>query len=145
MILSNITNMKRCFDSYVKTNITGISIDYEGLPFDNLAVSEWIQPRIIDAYEDRGYRDSEVKQSSTILYQINVFVKNSGATTSDRIYAIRDMIDVWFKIGANINYVVSGNTLALARVRELKNDFPISDDNELSQYVLAYDLDYNEC
>ena len=55
------------------------------------------------------------------------------------------MIDVCFKIGKDINYVVSGNTLALARVRELKNDFPIGDDNELSQYVLAYDLDYNEC
>jgi len=145
MILSNITNMKRCFDSYVKTNLSGVSIDFEGLPFDNLAVSEWIQPRIIDGYDNRSYRDSEVKQSATILYQINVFVKKSGATTTDRVYAIRDMIDTCFKIGKDIVYTSSsGSTLAIARVRELKNDFPIGDDNELSQYILAWEIDFNE-
>jgi len=143
MILSNITNMKRCFDSYIKTNLSGVSIDFEGLPFDNLATSSWIQPRIIDGYDNRSYRDNEVKQSATILYQINIFVKKSGATTADRVYAIRDNVDSYFKIGKDIVYSQSGNTLAIARVRGLKNDFPM-DSEELSQYVLAWEIDFNE-
>lgn len=139
-MLSNSTNMKRCFDNYIKTNISGVSVDFEGLPFDNINLSSWIMPRILDGFNVKPYRDSEVKQSEEILYQINIFTNTSLVTSSDLIYNIRDTIDSCFKIGKDIVYSVSGSTVAIARVRSIIDDFPLSEDN----YILAYEIDYTE-
>lgn len=158
MILSNLTNLKRCFDSYVYTNLQnteGLNIDFQGLPFDTVEVDSWIQPRIITAYDNREYRDNEVKQSATVLLQVNIFAKKSSVTSSDEHYRLRDIVDNYFKIGQDITYSVSGSTLATARVRDLQNDFAIEKKGELGvknkpidvdyfQYVLSYEIDYTE-
>ena len=147
MILYNLTNMKRCFDSYVKENleiIESLNINFEGLPFDDNLVNGWITPRILDSYDNRAYRDDEVKQSANIFYQVSIYTKKSSVTSSEEHYRVRDCVDRYFHIGKDIVYQQSGSTLAIARVRELINDFSLPETNELYQYVLAYEIDYNE-
>jgi len=142
-MLSNITTLKRCFDSYIGT--IGLPVQYEGVPFDDKIYNTWITPTIIDNADEKPYRDNEVKQSANILYQIDIYTKKSASTSADFHYNIRDTVDSKFKIGQDITYSVSGTVLARARVRELVDDFSFNKDPLFHRYVLSYEIDYNEC
>lgn len=145
------SNIKMSMDKYVSTNLAtteSLPIDYEGVPFDNTANIEWIQPRILDIDSEftRQGSNTEYSDSVDILYNFNIFVKKSGVTVSHRHYAIRDTIANYFKIGKDIdlkNYAESGSTqIANMRVRELVTDGPLPEDNEYYSYVLTYNINY---
>jgi hypothetical protein len=142
-MIDHIINLKRGLDKYVKDNLTdveGIPTSFEGLPFDNLEVSEWIQPRIMGLF-DLAMRNSDGQAS--FLYQVDVVVKKSGATSSDRVWQLKDKVKAYFLIGKDIFYAVSGTTLCRARVRELVNDLPLPE-SETHRHILAWDMDLEE-
>uniref|UniRef100_A0A6M3IP32 Uncharacterized protein n=1 Tax=viral metagenome TaxID=1070528 RepID=A0A6M3IP32_9ZZZZ len=148
---AKVSNVKMSLDKYVNDNTgtsEGLSIDFEGVPFDNTANTEWIQPRILDfgsTYNRQG-SSTEYAESVDVFYNINIFVKKSGVTTSHRHYAIRDIVADYFKIGQDIylrNYAEGGTTqIAKIRVRDLVTDSPIPETNEYLQYALAYNINW---
>jgi len=150
---SLIVNVKRSLDKYIYDNLDvnqNMNVDYEGLPFDNIAINEWITPRIIDMpreYHRQG-SDTEYAQTNNIIYSININVKKSGATTTDRHYILRDDVVNYFRIGQDISlrdYAASGSTLiCYMRVRDLMEDSSLQDDNELLGYKVKVMLNFTE-
>ena len=148
---AKITNVKMSLDKYVGDNLgttENLKVDFEGVPFDNTANTEWIQPRILDfgsTYNRQG-SNTEYAESVDIFYNINIFVKKSGVTVSHRHYALRDIVANYFKIGEDIdikNYAEGGTTqITNMRVRELVTDSPIPETNEYYQYSLAYNINW---
>ena len=88
------TNIKMSLDAYIKDQVSGVSIDFEGLPFNDTETASWIQPRIIDinsAYAGHS-SGTEYGDESNILFQVNIFVKKSGVTITHKHYQIRDIV-----------------------------------------------------
>lgn len=150
---SLMVNVKRSLDKYIYDNLDvnqNMNVDYEGLPFDNIVVTEWIIPRIKEMprqYHRQG-SDTEYAQTNNVLYDININVKKSGATTTDRHYILRDDVINYFRIGQDISlrdYAASGSTLiCYMRVRDLKEDNPQTDDPDLMKYKIGLELDFTE-
>jgi hypothetical protein len=145
---ARMANIKLSLDQYVYANLKtteGLSVDYEGVPFDETSESlSWIQPRLltpISTYYRQG-SSTQYGEDLELLFQINIFVKKSGVTTSFKHYDIRDRIANYFKVGQDINikaYAEGGSTqVAVMRVREMVTDFPIEEDPLLYQYSLAW-------
>ena len=148
---AKIGNLKRSLDLYVKSNLEtteGLAVDYEGLPFDNTVHNTWVQPRIIGSTETfyptgkASASGSSYAEQVEILFQVNVFTKQSGATAASTHWDVRDMVAGHFRIGQNITlYEETGSTaLATMRVREIVNDFSVPETTELFQYVYAVEI-----
>jgi len=148
---SSAGNIKRSIDTYIHDNlytIEGLSIDFEGLPFDSRSVvSNWVQPRIID-FDSIFYRQGSGTQYGelvNVLFQINVFTKQSGTTAASEHYRIRDVVAGYFKIGDDIavkNYVGDGSTnIDSLRVRDIK-DVIIPESKEFYQHSFSIEMDY---
>ncbi len=144
-------NIKMSLDKYIQDNFQtteGIDIDYEGLPFDSTASTEWIQARIVDIQSDfmRQASGTEYGEDTNILLSLNVFVDKSGVTMSHKHYYLRDKIFNYFKVKQNIalrSYADSGTTLlAYMQVREVVTDRVIGETNEYYQYATAFSLDF---
>ena len=150
---AKMVNMKRSLDLYCHTNLKtteGLNVDFEGLPFDNIEVQSWIQPRMI-GYSGKMYpsgASGQYAEDLNILFQVNIFTKKSGSTNTLQHYAIRDMVANHFRLGQDIplyDYNSSGVTTALLanfRVRNVANDMPVPETNELNQYVYAVDMQW---
>jgi len=148
---SRAANIKMSLDKYVYDNLSaseGLTINYEGVPFNDTSCDSWIQPRILNISSDyhRQGSGTQYGEYTNILYQINVFTKKSGITTSHAHYTIRDQVANYFRVKQNIDikdYINSGTTqLDVLVVRDIVNDNPLSEDNEYYQYVMAWELDY---
>jgi len=128
---SKIVNIKRSLDYYVKTNLEtteGLNVDYEGLPFDDTAVSEYIRPRIIEIESPYLGLSSSTKygEDIKIIFQIGIFVKKTSLQKSDRDMAIRDIVANYFKVGQDItiyDWYSTGLSITNARVREIFADY----------------------
>jgi len=150
---SRAANIKMSLDKYIRVNLgtsEGLTISYEGVPFNDTAYTSWIQPRILDISSDyhRQGSGTQYGETTNILYQINVFTKKSGITTSHLHYTMRDQVANYFRVRQNINvkdYVNSGTTqLDILVVRRMVNDNPLPESNEYYQYVIAWELDYTK-
>jgi hypothetical protein len=146
---AKIGNLKRSIDLYCHTNLKtteGLNVDFEGLPFNETEVNDWIQPRIFaeTGMYYPGGTSTQYAEQVDVLLNVNIFTKKSGATTSERHYAIRDMVAGHFKIGQDITlYEESGTTsLNKLRVREIVNDQSLPETNELLQYIYAVRMDF---
>ena len=150
--LGRKTNIKRSIDKYLHFNLytnEGINIDFEGLPFNNISLHEWIQARIINFNPTYHRQGSSMEYGSDvkIFLQLNIFVKKSNLTVSDRHYVIRDIIANYFKIGEDIDiidYYDSLDYLCNIRVREIITDSPMPETNTLCHYMLVYGMNYTE-
>ena len=150
--LSLLDNIKRSLDKYMQSNIyetEGISIDYEGLPFDNIkADTSWVKPRIIDIENEylRQGSETEYGESVNITYQMIIYSKKSGVTIADQTFLIRDTIAEYFKIGEDLPLEDLVNTdstnLANMRVRDILIDGPLSDDQEFQKYNIEWLLNF---
>jgi len=146
-------NIKKSIDSYVRDNLmvnNDFAIDFEGVPFNNVKVQEWLTPRIISMprkYHRQGSED-KYAQTNNINLNIDTHVKVSGATTSDRHYVLRDDTINYFRIGTDIplrDYTGSGSTLVCyMRVRKINEDRPLFDDPLLLKYRVGFELDFTE-
>jgi len=133
-------------DKYVYDNLVtteGLSVDYEGKPFDNESADEWVQSRIFFPTTDfhRQGSSTEYADNVDIMLNMNIFVKKSGITISHRHYALRDIVANYFRVGQNIeikNYAESGSThITYVKVREDITDSPLPETNEYYQYNLT--------
>lgn len=159
--IAKVTNIKRSLDNYIKTNIEdneGISVDYEGLKFDDTSVTEWIQPRILDILPQfhRQGSSTQYAETANILFHINIFVKKGSMTASDRPRRIRDIVDYYFRIRKDIDLVGyaegTDTVLATMRVRRIVTDAAMpetasekgiqGETQTLLQHAFAVELDY---
>lgn len=145
-------NIKRSFEQYIKSNLggAGFNVDYEGLPFDDTAYSEWIRPRIIEMpreYHRQG-SSTEYGQTNNVFFSVDINVKKSGATTTDRHYILRDDVVNYFRVGQDVplrDYAASGSTLICSmRVRDMTDDNSLEDDPDLLKYKVGFEMDFTE-
>jgi len=144
-------NIKSSLDKYCGDNLEtteGFAVDYEGLPFDETQVDEWVQPRIIDSdgVYTRQASSSRYGEETSILFQINIFVKKGSISNAARHYQMRDSVANYFKIRQDISirdYDAGGTTTVdNFRVRNVNVDFPLPETQTLYQYAIAWDLVY---
>jgi len=149
LLLGSETNIKRSLDKYIYDTIYSIEnlyIDFEGIKFNDTDKSEWIQPRIIDIRSQflRQSSATEFGEYTNILFQINIFVKKGWQTTSDRHIYIRDLILKYFKFNKQVTIYDYDGTLAdigHMTVRNIIDDFPLEERQNLYQYVISWEID----
>ena len=147
LLTASRSNVKRSLENYFKSNlnaIENISIDWEGLPFDNVSATEWLMPRILDftpVYMRQGSA-TQYADDLNIIFSVNIFVKKSNITRSGREYAIRDILAKYFKIGKVITvYDYSGDgssDIGTMKVRDIITDSNLPETESLYSYVLTY-------
>lgn len=144
-------NVKRSLDKYTFDNLyttEGYSVDWEGLKFEESAVTGWIQPRIVDISSEyvRQASATEYGEQANVLFQINIFTKKSGVTISHRHYLMRDAVANYFKIGQSINlkdYTSAASpTVATMKVRDIVTDSPFPETATLYGWTFAVEIDY---
>jgi hypothetical protein len=142
-------NLKMSLDKYFYDNIStteNISVDWEGLPFDDNTVDDWVQPRIIDTIADyhRQGSSTEYGETANVLFQVNIFVKKGYTNTSDRVYRIRDIVAKYFKIGEDISlkdYINASASIGNMRVRHFEDGL-LAETGELFQHLCQVELDF---
>lgn len=147
---SSAANLKMSLDKYCKdkfVTLENIDVDWEGVPFDNKSVVEWIQPRIIDtkALYVRQSSSSNYAENANILFQISIFAKRGYEIVTDRIYRIRDIIAKNFKMGKDINiydYINTSTSVSIVRVRDLSDQFLGEDINGILQHIIQITMTY---
>ena len=147
MLTASRSNIKRSLEKYFNDNlniIESFSINWEGLPFNNVSATEWLMPRILDftpVYMRQG-STTQYADDLNIIFSINIFVKKSNITKSGREYAMRDIISKYFKIGEIINiYDYSGNgssEIGSMKVRDIITDAMLPETEELYSYNITY-------
>jgi hypothetical protein len=151
--LGLFTNVKRSLDKYFYNNIyttEGLSIDFDGVPFDQTAVAEsWVQPRIIEVVRDYVRQASGTKygNSTDVELKVNIFVKKSGATLTHKHYLLRDKVAQYFEVGRDIDlkdYVGDSATLANMRVRSISMDSPLPETDTTLGYEVSWIVNYTE-
>ena len=147
---ASMTNIKRSLDKYCENylgDIENYNIEYEGLPFDQIASKEWVRPKLIEvipSYTRQG-SSTQYSEDAGVIFQIDIFVHQSGATTSERTYEMRDHVAKYFKVGEDIelrDYVDDDSDLGTMRVRNLITSIPLPTESggKYQRYVLAWDL-----
>jgi hypothetical protein len=151
--LAKHINIKRSIEKYFYDNLSvseGLSIDWEGVKFDNKTVSEWLQPRIIDTlplYVGHA-STTEYGEQTNILFQVNIFVKKSTITVSDRHYKLRDVIVGYFTTGQEIPIADHDSddqtVITYMKVRRIADDRPLPEDQNTYQYVISFEIDFTK-
>lgn len=148
---AKIENVKRSLEKYIWDNLyttEGISVDFSGLPFDNISITEWVVPRFLTNREYVSWASAtEYGYDNHIVLNITVNVKKSGATITDKHYVLRDNIINYFKIGEDINlndWVDTGDYICNMRVREVLEDFPLPESDLLLSYRVVLGINYTE-
>jgi len=147
LLTASRSNIKRSLEKYFNDNlniIESFSINWEGLPFNNVSATEWLMPRILDftpVYMRQG-STTQYADDLNIIFSINIFVKKSNITKSGREYAMRDIISKYFKIGEIINiYDYSGDgssEIGSMKVKDIITDAMLPETEELYSYALTY-------
>jgi len=148
---AQIENVKRSLEKYIWDNlytIEGISVDFYGLPFDNISITEWIVPRFL---MNRNYvswaSGIEYGYNNNIILNITINVKKTKTTTTDKHYVLRDTIVNYFKIGEDINlndWVDTENYICNMRIREIIEDFSLPESDTLLSYRIVLGINYIE-
>ena len=141
------SNIKRSLEKYFNDRLSvfeGISIHWEGLPFDNASKSEWLMPRIMDfnpVFIRQGSA-TEYADNLNIMFSVNIFVKKSNITISGREYALRDIVVKHFRLGKTISiydYSSGGSTeVGTMKVRDIITDTMLPETDELYSYNLTF-------
>lgn len=151
--LAKNINIKRSLEKYFYDKLKideSFSVDWEGVKFDNTNVSEWLQPRILDFNSNYiGHASyTEYGEQANILFQVNIFVKKSSVSVSDRHYQIRDLIVGYFKIGQTIPIADHANddqdVITYMKVRKIVDDRTLPEDQVLYQYVVSFEIDFTK-
>ena len=147
-----ITNVKRSLDKYLFDNIyttNSIYVDYQGLSFSTFTVDEWIHPRIVDIKRTYLRQGSSTQYANKIdiFYGMFIYVKKGHQTTSDRHYKLKDIIQQYFIYNQKIslyNYVDNGAFVTYMKVREVDDNGPLQENNNLYSYLIQYRIDFTE-
>ena len=146
------SNIKRSLEKYFNDRLNileGLAIQWEGLPFDNISKSEWLMPRIMDfnpVYMRQGSA-TEYADDLNIMFSVNIFIKKSSLTITDKHYLIRDSIIKYFKIGEDIDlndWVGDGSYICKMRVREVIEDSSLGEIDDLLSYRVVLGINYTE-
>uniref|UniRef100_A0A6M3IDV3 Tail protein n=1 Tax=viral metagenome TaxID=1070528 RepID=A0A6M3IDV3_9ZZZZ len=150
--LAKAINIKRSLEYYISTYLgtsESLKVEYEGVPFDSMSVTEWVTPRILDSNPVfvRQSSDTDYGEDVNLLFQTNIHVKKSSNTTADRHYVMRDIVVDYFKIGTeiDINDWASGSGTSLTehlKVRSIVNDSMLPETDTTYEYILAFELTY---
>ena len=133
-----IQNVKASLEKYIGDNLViteGLTMDFEGKPFEGTGMAEWIEERILGSGSRDFHRQvssSATGQTTQIILNMNIFVNPDKTTKTNRHYEIRDIVADYFKIGTQIAlYDFSNNDWATSlqemEVREIITDRPIPD------------------
>jgi len=87
--------IKRTLDNYVDDSISGVSISFDGLPFNSKEADVWIMPRYRITYP------SVYEQE--IIMNLGIFCTISAVTLSDIDYMTRDKVAPYFKVNKVID------------------------------------------
>ena len=137
----SLEHLKISLDLFVSSNLEdreGLAIDYEGLPFNNIEYTSWIQPRIIQIIYDQPPRSemntAEFPGNAQVYFSIIIYSKKSNIIYSDEHYSIRDAIHQYFKTGDT--YERDGDKF---KIRDIEIDKP-QQDEEFLYYRLNYEI-----
>ena len=132
-----IQNVKASVEKYIYDRLvttSGLTIDWEGLPFESSGVSVWVQPRILGTGNRDFHRQvsgSTLGQTTQVLVNFNVFVNPElMAPRTNRHYQVRDKIANYFCIGKQIDLYDVGDwasSLQKMEVDEIITDRTIPD------------------
>ena len=128
---SQLSNVKRSFEKWFATNLGGTyAIDYDGVPFDSINKSEYLQPRLlvggrqfhrhVDS-SSNAYRGNTV----SIIANINIFVRKGINQPADRLQKIRDAIFEKMREATSIvvyDFTGGGIEVAVMKSREVITD-----------------------
>ena len=149
MSQSGMANIKMSLDRHIHDNISGVSVDYEGVPFSNLEANKWIQPRVMDVssnfHRQSNSSGTSYGETANIFFNINCFVKKGTTRKAHEHYILRDTVAEQFTIGKDItirDYVGNGSSIASMRVRSIVTDRPLMETNKHLGYAFAVELDY---
>ncbi len=153
-VTEKLRNIKASIEKFLKDNIEtgeGISISYEGMPFESGSTStyEWIQPRFL-AFVDPSWHPKASSNTrgnmASVLLNINCFVNRENVTAANRHYVLRDTVNKYLYSGASIPLrdYTGGTTqpwTALMEVREIETDTPVPGGDTL-QYNYTVRLEW---
>ena len=133
-----IQNVKASIEKYIDDNLVataGLTMDWEGVPFESSGVSCWVQPRIIGMGGRDFHRQvtsgSTLGQTTQVLLNFNIFVSpEQMPPRTNRHYQVRDRIAGYFCIGKQIDlYDIGDWTTSLQKmeVDEIITDRTVPD------------------
>lgn len=157
MTLSNqgkFQNVKASIEKYIQDNlvtIEGLTVDFEGFPFEGTDTEEWIEERILGKGTGDFHRQvssSLMGQTVPVLLNMNVFVNPAKTQKTNRHYEIRDILADYFKIGTQIDLYDFANdnwtsSLQKMEIREIITDRSIPDPN-FYMYNFTVSIDWME-
>ena len=151
---NKIRNLKASIEKFAKDkliSIEGLSIDWEGFPFESGATSitKWIQLRILDVADPNWHpraSSSTRGNMATVLVSFNCFANREAISSANRHYVLRDTVAKYFYSGSSVplrNYA-GGTTqpwTCLMPCRQVETDRVIPNEN-LLQYNYTVRLEY---
>jgi len=149
-----IQNVKASLEKYIGDNLViteGLTMDFEGKPFEGTGLAEWIEERILGSGSRDFHRQVSsltMGQTTQLLVNFNIFVNPDMTTKTNRHYEIRDIVADYFKIGTQIDlYDFSDSdwttSLQKMEVREIITDRTIPDPN-FSMYSFTVGISWLE-
>lgn len=136
-----LSNLKRSWDIYVQSKLAasfadaGQGLDFDGSPFQDAGLREWIQPRLLGPARPptRAYRgvdlDGTRGQGLILILQVNIFVRPVLQTVAHRIHDLRDLVMGVFHEHVKVpvvDYTGSKSTLGNMIVRRMVTDSEVS-------------------
>ena len=156
MALSNqgkVQNVKASLEKYIADNLStteGLTIAYEGFPFESSGVTEWVQENILKGGRSfhRQVDTTNIGQTTEVMINFNLFVDPSKTAKTNRHYELRDIVAGYFSIGKTISLYDFYNgefvtSLQSMKVRDVVTDTAIPNDNYL-QYNYTISIDWLE-
>jgi len=149
---AKVTNLKRSLEKYIYDNVQvgeGYTISYDQVPFNDKNYDYWFQPRLTGIKRDfnRQVSSTEYGNEAMAFLKVNIFVKKSGVTLSDKHYLMRDVVAEHFKIGQEIDlrdYVGDDADVTKVKVRDIISEGPLPESINFLQYEIVWQLNYTE-
>jgi hypothetical protein len=161
---SRLENLKSSFEVYCQAQLeqtASLAVDYEGMNFDDQALPEWVQPRLIEGIRPptligRDIASGQRAQGIRWLAQVNIFLRQQMSTVAAplaRLHQLRDIVLGAFAEATRIpvgDYATSRTSppaLGNLVVEEIVTDREVTTESladELRQYAIAMTLRWVE-
>lgn len=151
---SKVQNVKASLEKYVGDSFVlteGLSVDFEGLPFEVAGSSEWVQARFMSSIpSDVASYGRKVANDKTTTKQVivsfNIFVNREKARKTNRHYELRDIVASYLELGDQVSLYdfENGNfsdVLQNMTVKEIITDMVIPND-DYYQYNYTVGLEW---
>jgi hypothetical protein len=157
---ARLANLVKSLDAYLDEHLKSVDpvvpVDWEGTPFQDAGIGEWIQPRLLEPVRSttRYYRqvgEDLHGQGLQLFYNINLFVRPQLVPDpAYRLLRLRDRVLEWFTVRTRVaikNFDGDQGTLGTAIVDEIVTDRRITDPDlsaELQQWNITPVLRWTE-